>query len=409
MYSSIVIWYFGFISGFLLLITGNTLNFWIAKDGCSLEAISLFSLVSLPYATNFLWAPIFDKFKITFIKNNLHFRIKWLILLHIAGIITLICMSGYDPSETPKTIAILAFILSFINASQDLVLNAFRSEISQRGGGSENSGIYIFGYRSGMIISGSFAIFASQYISWQKIYLIFAAIYLTFPIILYQLKLSKISSINTLNQLNPNSNHPNIKTIINSLGNLRTTMLILLFLAFYRIADNFIAVMLNPFLIYQGFTESEIAIAGKFCGIVGAGFGGLLANGVLSKYKIFHCLLWFALIHTLSHASYILISYLGPSIKILIFATFLESITGGMTMAAYIALITKLCNGEYRATQYALLSAMMGVSRTILPSLSGLIVLHTNWTLFFVLSIIMVIPSLILLNMLKHTFLEKNL
>ncbi len=409
MYSNIVVWFFGFISGFLLLITGNTLNFWVAKDGCSLETISLFSLVSLPYAANFLWAPIFDRFKLNLFKNNLYYRIEWLFLLHFLGIITLILMSRYNPSTSPKIIAIFAFFLSFINASQDLILNALRSELNEKNHAQENSGIYIFGYRSGMVLSGSFAIFASEYLSWNKIYLIFAAIYLTFPIILYKLKLHQILNHNVLTKVEQRLNDINWMAIIRSFGNLRTTILILLFLASYRIADNFISVMLNPFLIDQGFSESEIAIAGKFCGIIGAGFGGLIANGILSKYKIFGCLLGFALIHTISHASYILILYFGNSTKILIFATLAESITGGMTMAAYIALITKMCNGEYRATQYALLSAMMGVSRTILPSLAGIIVAHSNWTLFFILSIIMVIPSLILLNILKATFLEKNL
>ncbi len=404
MHLNITIWFFGFISGFLLLVTGNTLNYWLAKEGCNLEVIGFFSLVSLPYAINFLWAPFLDRVKLSFIKLNINNRLKWIIALHVIGAFLLASIGLCNPNESPKTIAIIAVILSFINSSQDIVLNSLRTEITPQTKQGSTSGIYIFGYRCGMIVTGPVAIFASQFISWQSIYSLFALIYLSFPVILFLIK--GVRSISEHIEENY-TKKMKLKSIFSNIGTIKTIIMLLVFLALYRIADNFIGIMLNPFLIDHGFTDSQISLAGKLCGVAGSAVGGLFAGSIMSKYSITQCLLWFGVIHAFSHASYLSILYFGKSTNALLFSTISESITGGMTMAAYIGLLTSLCHGKYRATQYAILSAMMGASRTILPSFAGYIVVNTNWVVFFAISIIMVIPSIIILKKLEPKLLKK--
>ncbi len=405
MYLNITIWFFGFISGFLLLLTGNTLNYWLAKDGCNLEIIGFFSLVSLPYAINFLWAPLLDKTKLSFIKFDINNRLKWIIVLHIAGALFLACMGLCDPSESQKTMALVAIILSFINSSQDIALNSLRTEIIPQKKHGMTSGIYIFGYRCGMIVTGPIAIFSSQYISWQLTYIIFAFIYLLFPIILCSIKLVRKSHEDLQNY---SAGETKIKALFSNIGGIKTIIMLLLFLALYRIADNFIGIMLNPFLIDQGFSDSQISLAGKLCGVIGSGIGGLIASYIMSKYSITQCLLWFGIGHAFSHASYLSILYFKNNTEFLLLSTISESITGGMTMAAYIGLLTSLCHGKFRATQYAVLSAMMGTSRTILPSFAGYIVVNTNWTIFFIVSILMIIPSIIILKKLEPQLIRRS-
>ena len=403
---NLTVWFFGFISGFLLLVTGNTLNFWLTKEGCDIQLVGLFSLVSIPYAFNFLWAPIFDSVKLKFIPINANHRIKWLIVLHLLGATGLASICLFDPIKSPFFIAIFAVFIAFVNSSQDLILNALRSEITPPKLQAESSGVYVFGYRCGMVLSGPVAIFVSGYTSWQNIYFMFAFIYFCFPVILYISHNNQIDTVNTSESLSSKTK-PSFKSLLAEIGKPKTVFLILLFLALYRIADNFISVMINPFLLHHGFSESQIAIAGKLCGVLGAGFGGLLAGRIMSRNPITLCLFWFAVIHASAHSCYIVIAYVGANSLALFIATLLESITGGMTMAAYIGLITKLCRGKYRATQYALFTAMMGVSRTILPSFAGYIVETTGWTIFFVFAILMVIPSILILKLIEPKLLQR--
>ena len=392
--------YFGLMSGFLLLTTGNTLNFWLAKDGSSTEIIGLFSLVSLPYAINFLWAPILDQMELSFLSFiSENKRIRLLFVLHFFAAFMLFLMSLCDISDNYFEIAILSLFVSFFSSSQDIVLNALRTEIIPRHLTKKTSGIYIFGYRFGMILSGSVAIYLSSIISWQAIYFLFGFATILFPFGIYIFSLyidtTKISALSKAK-----FSH-NLSYIISSIGSFGFVILILIFLCLYRIADNFISVMLNPFLLSSGYVESQIAFAGKFCGIIGSAIGGIISYKFLEKYKISDCLLYFAALHALAHLGYISLEFVDSTSSNLLIVTLLESVTGGMTMAAYIALISSLCSGKFRATQYAVFTAMMGASRTILPSIAGKIAVILGWKLFFLISVFLVIPSLSILIFLK--------
>jgi PAT family beta-lactamase induction signal transducer AmpG len=386
---------FGFISGFLLLITGNTMNFWLSKYGASKEIIGLFSLVSLPYAINFLWAPIFDRVRLDMIPVKINFRLKWIILLHCIGSSLVFLISQFNPITHTLVTAILAVSISFISASQDIVLNAYRTELLPENQQAKSSGMYIFGYRMGMIISGPVAIYLSEYISLNKIYFFFFVIYISFPIILINCCPRDNTQINK--KADPIQEF-NLLTAFKQIGSAKIIITILLFLILYRVGDNFISVMLNPFLLQIGFDEKEIAIAGRLCGIIGSAFGGLVATQVMNNQNLLKSLFWFGILHSLAHFSYIAVLYSGNDVLALILATTFDSITGGMTMSAYIGFITCLCRGKYRSTQYAIFSAMMGVSRSILPSITGFIVVYTNWVVFFIISVVIIFPALLILK-----------
>lgn len=388
---------FGLISGFLLLITGGTLNFWVASEGLSIELIGLFSFVSLPYAVNFLWAPLLDKLNINFFEN-LNQRFTPLSILYLLGSVITFIMSFFDPSNNGLVIGILAFILSFINTSQDVLLNALRTEIIPAKHHASTSGIYIFGYRTGMVLSGSVAVFISDIISMSNIYKIFAITYLTFPILTFCIL--RNFKITPKTKQDISIEKIDFRKIFGFFKSFKLFIQFLLFLTLYRLADNFITIMLNPFLLESGFSTSEIALAGKFCGVTGSAIGGIVASRFLNNLSLIRSLYIFAIIHAFAHISYILVKF-NPCTYILVTATLLESITGGMSMAAYIALISTICFGKFRATQYALFSAMMGVSRAILPSIAGILSLKIGWIYFFILSTLLIIPSLLLLRIIE--------
>ncbi|MDN3030596.1 MAG: MFS transporter [Candidatus Tisiphia sp.] len=393
-----IIWLFGLTSGFTLMITGNTLNYWLAKENIDLQSIGMFAVIVIPYSINFLWAPIFDTVKLGWLSKLLGHRLSWICLIQILLALAIFLLSTMDPNHSLILFALVGLIISFLSSAKDTVLGAFRTEIIAKESQGAASGIYIFGYRIGMLISGSGAIYLSSYLGWNNIYKIFAISVLICSAILVvsilRLKHDLISQ--TYQDYKVNSSNF-IQNILRPVGSFYLIFLIIIFLILYRLPDDFIGMMINPFLIHIGYNEFEIASAGKFFGIISAIIGGLIASSVMRKKNILDSLLIFGVIHAIAHTLFILQEIYGKNLPLFFITTSFESITGGMTMTAYIAFIASICQGKFRATQYSFFTSMMGFSRSIFPALSGYIVVQFGWQNFFTFIIITTIPSLLLL------------
>ena len=311
-------------------------------------------------------------------------------------------MSTFQPVNELMSIAICGLTISFLSSAQDTVLGAIRTELVSKNQQGEISGMYIFGYRIGMLISGYGAIYISQYISWNVVYQLFGIIILIFPITLILFTKDLNAMRHTFNDtLLDTQNITKLKklitTITKPIGSSGYIIFLLIFLVLYRLPDNFITMMINPFLLHVGYNEFEISTVGKLFGITSAIIGGLLASYVMRKKNIYDSLLIFGSMHAVAHMLFIIQEIYGKNLYLLFVITGFESITGGMTMAAYIAFIASLCQGKFRATQYSFLSSMMGLSRSILPAISGYIVASFGWTIFYLFTTLATIPALIML------------
>ncbi len=377
-YKLLIIWLFGLISGFTLMITGNTLNYWLAKENVDLKSIGIFAFILIPYSINFLWAPFFDSVYLGRLSKILGHRLSWICLIQIFLSITIFALSTLTPKDNIILFALISLIISFFSSAQDTVLGAFRTEIIAKELQGSTSGIYIFGYRIGMLISSSGAIYLSRYLGWNNVYKIFSLLVLIYSAILVvttshlkdmlihetysnNIYLNSFGRMNIINF---------IKNILKPVGSFSLVFLIIIFLILYRLPDNFISMMVNPFLINIGYNEFEIASAGKFFGVLSAIIGGLIASIVMKKKNILDSLMIFGIIHALAHTLFIVQQIYGKNLPLLFVTIGLENVTGGMTMAAYIAFIAFICQGKFRATQYSFFSSMMGFSRAIFPALS---------------------------------------
>jgi PAT family beta-lactamase induction signal transducer AmpG len=390
---------FGFISGFTILITGNILNFWLAKNKINTEIIGLLSIVSLPYAFNFLWSPIVDQYKIPYFENKFGHRYSWVMILHFFMAIFIFFLSFCNPNNEIKIFCIIALIISFFSSTKDAVLNAWRSEIMERNNQAQMTGLYIFGYRIGLLISSSVTIYVSTIISWSAIYRIYSVIVLLFPLLLYFF--SKNYRIKYIRSDCP-SNQDNfdfkifIRTTIKSYGGIGTFIFILSFLILYKLPDNLLNSMINIFILHLNYNEYEIASIGKFLGVFGAIVGGFLASYLFSKISIIKSLYVFGIIHAFSLLFFLNLLYFKHNLIVYTFVIGFQSITGGMTMASYIAYITSLCHGKYRATQYSLFTSMMGLSKSFFPIISGYIVNYSGWSIFYIVIFLASIPAIIM-------------
>ncbi|MDR0329147.1 MAG: MFS transporter, partial [Rickettsia sp.] len=333
-----VIWLFGLTSGFTLMITGNTLNYWLAKENIDLQSIGMFAFIIMPYSINFLWAPIFDTIHLGQLSKLLGHRLSWICLIQILLAFAIFLLSTMNPHHSLILFALVGLIISFLSSAKDSILGAFRTEIIAKESQGAASGIYIFGYRIGMLISSSGAIYLSSYLGWNNIYKIFAISVLVYSAIL-------VTSILRLEHDLASKTYPDhkinisnfVQNILRPVGSFSLVFLIIVFLILYRLPDDFITMMMNPFLIHLGYNEFEIASAGKFFGIISTIIGGLIASLVMKKKNILDSLLIFGVIHAIAHTLLIVHEIYGKNLPLFFITTAFESTTGGMAMTAYIA------------------------------------------------------------------------
>ncbi|MBA2628531.1 MAG: MFS transporter [Rickettsiaceae bacterium] len=412
----LIVWLFGLMSGFTIMLSGYTLNYWLSFEKIDIRTIGAFSLVSLPYAINFTWAPLFDTKKIPILYSAFGQRLSWLLLVQLLLSAAVYLISTFDPTEELLPIALSGLLISIFASAQDSILGALRTELVDKRHQGEISGMYIFGYRIGMLLSSSGAIYISQYMRWNLVYELFSMVLITFPIVLI-LQSKDLASLYTKfnNEIIEDSiKHQGhflrtrsfIKKILKPIGSNKYILFVIIFLILYRLPDNFISMMITPFLHHIGYDSFEIATAGKLFGAISAMIGGLLASYIMRKKPLYDSLLLFGSIHAAAHVLFVLQDAVGKNIYLLFLITGFEGISGGMTMAAYIAFIASLCDGRFRATQYSFFSSMMGLSRSILPSISGYFVANFGWTVFYLFTTVATVPALVIIVYLEK--MKKN-
>ena len=403
----LIVWLFGLMSGFTIMLSGYTLNYWLSFEKIDIRTIGAFSLVSLPYAINFTWAPLFDTKKIPFLHSAFGQRLSWLLLVQLLLSAAVYLISTFDPTQELLPLAISGLLISIFASAQDSILGALRTELVDKRHQGEISGMYIFGYRIGMLLSSSGAIYISQYMRWNLVYELFSIVLIVFPIILILVSKDLASLYTKFNNelIEDAIKHQGyflrtrsfIKKILKPIGSNKYILFVIIFLILYRLPDNFISMMITPFLHHIGYDSFEIATAGKLFGAISAMIGGLLASYIMRKKPLYESLLLFGSIHAAAHVLFVLQDAVGKNIYLLFLITGFEGISGGMTMAAYIAFIASLCDGRFRATQYSFFSSMMGLSRSILPSISGYFVANFGWTVFYLFTTVATVPALVII------------
>ena len=405
-HTRVAIWLIGMISGMALMLTGATLNFWLAKEGLSKAEIGMFSLVAIPYSINFIWTPILDKYRAPLFEKKLGHRMAWVVLVQILLAITVIILGFIPLRHNLVLFAFFALLAAFFSSTNDSLMGAMRSELFSAAEQGNVSGIYVLGYRIGMMICGSGLIYLSLFFSWGQIYQMVGVGFMVLPLILtflfkYIDRQSLSPDSKSIVQFNSKNIISQIKEIYKPFGSYKFVLHILLLLILYRLADNFINTMINPFLLDLQFQDFDIATVGKLCGSIGAMLGAIIGGRIMQSMNVVYRLLFFGLVHSSVHLLLAAQALIGNNLAFYFITSISESVTGGMAMTAYIAFIASICKGRYLATQQALFTSMMGVSRSILPSVSGVLVSYFGWFNFFIFAFLLSIPALILIYFMR--------
>ncbi|HEX3884139.1 MAG TPA: AmpG family muropeptide MFS transporter [Stellaceae bacterium] len=395
----------GFSSGLPLALTFGTLSYWLAELGVSLTAIGLFGLVRFSYSLKFLWSPVIDRLPIPFLTARLGRRRSWALLIQALLIVAIMALGATDPRVDPAPTAFAAVIVAFLSASQDIVIDAYRIELllpEEQGAGAAATQ---WGYRFGLLASGAGALYAASYGGWRFSYEVMAALML-------------VGMATVWFTPEPDAGSPEIlagdSAAARAAAWVRRAVAapfadlfrrngaaqlgaIVVFIVLYKFGDALAGSMANPLYVALGFTKVEVATVAKIYGVVATLAGVALGGILVLRIGIFRSLLVCGALQAVSNLMYAAQVWAGHDVTMLAVTIGGENLTGGMASAAFVAYLSGLCNRDFTATQYALLSSLATFGLNILAASGGWLAERFGWTPFFVLSTLACVPALLLL------------
>ena len=398
----------GFSSGVPLLLTASILQAWLTQEQIDLTSIGLFTLVGLPYTLKFLWAPLIDNIRLPVLTPLFGRRRSWLLLLQAFLITATLVLAFSDPKGNLLHVAIAALVVAFASASYDIIVDAFRIEICDEKNMAAGAATYVYGYRVAMWLTGFSSFVIADFFGWTISYMVMAAYILIGTITVLLTREPEVDET----QLEPEGDAPDnayldwLKTsVIDPFLNFMQKpdwLIILLFTVLYKFGDSLAGAMSNPFYLQTGFTLTEIAEIVKTLGTV-AIFGGLFLGGWLLAATTMYRALWISgLLQMVSNLMFAAQALIGPDLGFLALTIGLENVASGMGTAVFVAYLSSLCNVAYTATQYALLTSLMAVARTVLVSPAGWLVEQVGWVEFFLITTAAALPGLGLLWYLSY-------
>lgn len=380
----------GFSSGLPLYLTNRTLLAWMTVAGVDLTTIGLFSLASLPYSLKFLWSPLIDRFSLPFLGR----RKGWVLATQLTLACAIALMALARPPGGLELLAINALVIAFLSATQDITVDAYTVDISEKSEVGAVSGTKVLGYRLAMIAAGGGALVMADHMSWQTVYLLFGL-----AMLLLAAASTRVAEPGMHNRPPATLREAVRMPMTDFFARFGKThgMFILAFILLYRLGDSMIGGMTTPFLIQTGFSQTDVGVVLGGLGVL-ATIAGVLAGGaVMANIGINRCLWVFGFFQAASNFAYLLLAYSGRSYSIMVASIVVENLCYGLATAALVGFVMSLCNPQFSATQYALLSSLIAAGRDILAAPSGSLAEVAGWPAFFAVSIIASAPGLILL------------
>lgn len=413
--------FLGFSAGLPFLLVFSTLSAWLRDEGIDRSLIGFFSWVGGTYSIKVFWAPVIDRVPLPFLSRLLGKRRSWMLLAQLGIISGLIGMSGLDVHTQLQSCAVLAVIIAFCSATQDVVIDAFRIETADTRFQGAMAATYVLGYRIALLAAGAGAFYIAEFFSWNEAYLVMAI----------GMMLGVVTTLCVKEPVhNPIKAAINLeKKVESALGvaehktfwhrflagvsdavvspfveffsrNGKSGLLILMLIAVYKMSDITMGVMANPFYLDLGFSKTDIAdiskIFGFFMTIAGATLGGLF----VAKYGIMKPLFLGAVLVVATNLLFATLALSEPNKLLLAGVISADNLSGGLATSVLIAYLSSLTSKAYTATQYALFSSLMTLPAQFLGGFSGVIVDSFGYYIFFIYASVVGVPAIGLVTLL---------
>ena len=411
----LIVMLLGFSSGLPLALSGSTLLVWVSENGVSLGTIGLFTLVGTPYTLKFLWAPLIDALRIPLLTRWLGRRRGWLVFSQLLLIGAILLLALTDPARSPFLVALGALLVATASATQDIVIDAFRVESLPENEQAAGMASYVAAYRIGMVASTAGALFLvtgfevaglPKAQAWTASFAVMAALV---GIGIVAVLLGREPGQSRIAEAAADEKQSLRRVTEVALGafteflNQRDAIAVLIFVMLFKFTDAFAGAMTVPFIVDIGFTRNDYAIIVKGVGLAATLIGGFAGGFLARAFPLLACLWIGGLLQAVSNLTFTWLALVGPQQWALTIAVTVEQFTGAIGTVIFVAYLSALCNNPlHTATQYALLTALASVGRIYLSSGAGFVAEATGWPMFFVVSVLVAVPSLILLAWLQR-------
>ena len=424
----------GSISGFPWVLIGSSLSLWLKEDGLSRSTIGWAGLIFGVYAFNYLWAPLVDRIQIPFLTKKIGHRRAWIVLMQLIILASLVLWSLINPTENLALVITVGLLIAIASATQDITVDALRIEqIGENEGKSMAAGaaMAVVGWWSGYKLGGVIALFSAEYFQilgfenyWQITFLILGILIILMNIGLMfigeqnsdERKVKQALNDKIISEKLGNKNiFSNLMTWIGgTLGGpiisffkkngFSIAIGILGFVFLFKVGEAFLGRMSIIFYKEIGFSKSDIAIYSKTLGWITTVIFTLLGGLFVIRSGVLKAMFLAGIIMACTNLLFSILAWSDKSELLFAIAVIFDDIAAAFATVAFVAFISLLVDRAYTATQYALLASIGTAGRTTLASSSGALVdwLNGNWGLFFILTALMVIPSLIILWLMKN-------
>lgn len=400
-----------FSSGLPLMLTASTLQAWMTDAKVDLATIGVFSLVGLPYTAKFLWSPFLDRYALPFLGR----RRGWIFVFQVALALAIATMGLVEPKEHTALLASLAFVVAFFSASQDIVIDAWRTELLTVEELGPGAAAQTLGYRIAMLVSGALALVLADAMSWRGVYLVMALTMAT------GLVVTIFAPEPPLSLKPPRTiREAAVSPLLEFLGR-PGSVGILAFILLYKVDVNLALSLITTFFMKLGFAKALIGGVNKGVGLVAVIAGTFAGGALLPRIGMKRALWGFGIAQGSATLCFLALAVAGETFPdalfgvasddlgltsvvamvlfpLMVLAVIADNFFSGMGNAAYSAFLMSLCNPRFTATQFALLSSLMAVSRVVGTSPSGWLVEHLGWPMFFVICTLAMIPGLLFLT-----------
>jgi PAT family beta-lactamase induction signal transducer AmpG len=390
----LIVMLLGFSSGLPLALTAGTLQAWLAVEGVDIVTIGWFALVGQPYTYKFLWAPLMDRFQLPFLGR----RRGWLATTQVALLALIGLMGLLSPKDSPWLTALCALAIAFLSASQDIVVDAYRTDVlraQERGAGAAVS---VLGYRIAMLISGAGAlILADQWLGWQAMYWTMAAL------MLVGFAATWLAIEPTGAGAAPRTLQDAVKQPLAEFFSRPGAWSLLLLVVLYKLGDAFAGNLTTAFLLRgPGFSATEVGAISKGFGLAATIAGALAGGALMAKLRLYRALMLFGILQAVTNLGFMVLAASGKNYPMLYAVIGAENLCGGMGTAAYVALLMALCDRRFSATQYALLSALSAIGRVYVGPIAGYLVGSLGWPVFFFCTFVIALPGIVMLYLMRR-------
>ncbi len=386
----------GFASGLPLALTSGTLQAWATVEGVPLQEIGFLTLVGTAYTIKFLWAPLVDRFAPPLLGR----RRGWMLVTQVLLAAAILAMGALSPSSALMPLALLAVLVAFLSATQDIAFDAYCTDVLRKEERGAGAAIKVMGYRLAMIVSGGLAlIMADQWIGWGNTYMVMGGLMLLCALAtLWAPEPEHVARP-------PRSLREAVAEPLHEFFTRRGALSVLLLIVLYKLGDAFAGALSTTFLIRgAGFTPTEVGTVNKVLGLAATIIGALAGGSLMARWGLYRSLMAFGLLQAVSNLAYWLIAVSPKNLWLMATGVGIENLCGGLGTASFVGLLMALCRQRFSATQFALLSALSAVGRTYLAGpLTPPLVNHLGWPGFFLLTVVIAIPGLVLLKILRGT------